>query len=222
VSFRKILILVEGQTEESFVKSVLAASMPEGLYLQPVIVATKRVNSGGKFKGGVPGYPKVRGEVMRLLADSSAVAVTTMLDYYALPDSFPGRSQPLGITACAKVSHVEAAWFADIGDERFRAYLSLHEFEALLFSETATIADAFAKPELALGLANIRSSFPTPEEINDGPETAPSARLETLYPRYNKPLFGTLVAQRIGIEKMVKECPHFAGWVGFLKSLGSG
>lgn len=219
MSFRKAFILVEGQTEETFVKEVLSEFMPEGLFLQPVIIATKRVNSGGKFKGGVPSYPKVRNEVQHLLADSSAVGVTTMLDYYALPPSFPGRAQPQGQTSTELVRSVESAWEADINSLRFRAYLSLHEFEALLFSEPAAIAQGFAKPELESDLAAIRSQFSTPEEINDHPETAPSARLEKLYPRYSKPFFGTLIARRIGIEAMMAECPHFADWVSFLRTL---
>lgn len=219
MSSRKVFILVEGQTEESFVKNVLADVMPPGVFLQPVIVATKRVNSGGKFKGGVPSYARVRGEVLRLLGDSSAVMVTTMLDYYALPASFPGRAQPVGNTAEQKVRSVEAAWEADLSSPRFRAYLSVHEFEALLFSEPTAIAEGFARPELAADLAGIRAAFTTPEEINDHPDTAPSARLEALYPRYSKPFFGTLIARRIGIAAMEAQCPHFAGWVGFLKSL---
>ena len=219
MSFRKAFVLVEGQTEESFVKNVLLESMPEGLFLQPVVVATKRVNSGGKFKGGVPRYLKVRNEVLRLLGDTSAVMVTTMLDYYALPASFPGKEHPGGGTAAEKVLNVETAWTDDIGSPRFRAYLSLHEFEALLFAQPEAIAEGFAKPELAVSLTLIRNSFSTPEEINDRPETAPSARLEALYPRYSKPFFGTLIAQRIGIERMIAECPHFAGWVNFLTTL---
>lgn len=219
MSLRKVFVLVEGQTEESFVKNVLPGAMPPDLFLQPVIVATKRVNSGGKFKGGVPSYAKVRGEVLRLLGDSSALMITTMLDYYALPLSFPGRAHPIGARAAQKVQSVEAAWNADIDCARFRAYLSLHEFEALLFSQPAAIAEGFARPELAAQLDGIRALFTTPEDINDHPDTAPSARLESLYPRYSKPFFGTLIARRIGIEAMVAECPHFAGWVGFLKSL---
>lgn len=219
MSFRKAFILVEGQTEETFAKEVLSEFMPEGLFLQPVIVATKRVNSGGKFKGGVPSYPKVRSEVLRLLADTSAVGITTMLDYYALPPSFPGRAQPRGPTSTERVQSVETAWEADINNPRFHAYLSLHEFEALLFSEPAAIAQGFAKPKLKPTLASIRSQFSTPEEINDHPQTAPSARLETLYPRYSKPFFGTLIARRIGIVSMMNECPHFAEWVNYLRSL---
>lgn len=219
MSFRKVFILVEGQTEESFIKNLLSDFMPNELFLQPVVVATKRVNSGGKFKGGVPSYTKIRGEVMRLLRDSSACMVTTMLDYYALPTSFPGRAKPIGVSSEDRVRFVEDAWTADIGSPRFRAYLSLHEFEALLFSDPQAIADGFAKKELFPQLYTIRESFATPEEINDRPETAPSARLEALYPRYSKPFFGTLIARRIGLETMISECPHFARWVDFLRNM---
>lgn len=219
MSFRKALILVEGQTEESFVKNLLSNFMPEGLLLQPVVVATKRVKSGGKFKGGVPSYPKVKGDVLRLLGDSSAVMVTSMLDYYALPTSFPGRATPSGATAEERVCFVENAWSTDTGNPRFRPYLSLHEFEALLFSNPNAIADGFAKPELGSQLSSIRASFVTPEEINDHSETAPSARLEALFPRYSKPFFGTLIARRIGLDTMVSQCPHFRRWVNFLREL---
>lgn len=218
MSWRKAFVLVEGQTEERFVKDVLQPEMPVGLFLQPVIIATKRVFSGGKFKGGVPGYPKVRTEVMRLLHDSSAIGVTTMLDYYALPSSFPGRSNPVGVTPAAKVRNVEAVWDADINDKRFSCYLSLHEFEALLFCDPDEIAGGFARPELASQLHTIRGSFASPEDINDDPATAPSARLEKLYPRYSKPFFGSLIAGRIGIGRMCAECAHFAEWVDRLKS----
>jgi len=219
MSWRKAFILVEGQTEERFVKDVLQPEMPRDLFLQPVIVATKRVFSGGKFKGGVPGYTKVRAEIMRLLHDSSAIAVTTMLDYYALPSSFPGRSNPIGATPSAKVGNVEAVWNADINNARFSSYLSLHEFEALLFCDPDEIAGGFAKPDLATQLHAIRGSFATPEDINDHPDTAPSARLQTLYPRYSKPFFGSLIAGRIGIDRMSAECAHFADWVSRVKAL---
>jgi hypothetical protein len=219
MSWRKVFVLVEGQTEERFVKDVLQPRMPGDLHLQPVIVATKRVFAGGKFKGGVPGYPKVRAEVMRLLQDTSAIAVTTMLDYYGLPRTFPGRSNPVGATPSARVLHVQGAWDADIHDARFFSYLSLHEFEALLFCDPDEIATGFARPVLAPQLHAIRNGFATPEEINDHPQTAPSARLSELYPRYSKPFFGALIAGRIGIDRMCGECAHFAQWVNALRAL---
>jgi hypothetical protein len=219
VNWRKVYVLVEGQTEEGFVKNILRQEMPEGLYLQPVIVATKRVNTGGKFKGGVPSYPKVREEVMRLLRDSGAKMVTTMLDFYALPTTFPGRADPQGSNAQARVLFVEENWDSDISNPRFKAYLSLHEFEALLFCRPEEIAESFTKPTILSALRQIRNNFPTREEINDDPATAPSARLQNLFPRYSKPFFGSLIASRIGVNLMLQNCKHFATWVSFLRSL---
>lgn len=219
MNWRKVYVLVEGQTEESFVKNILRQKVPEGLYLQPVIVATKRVNTGGKFKGGVPSYPKVRDELMRLLRDSSAKMVTTMLDFYGLPTTFPGRADPEGSNAQDRVRFVEESWDSDISNRRFKAYLSLHEFEALLFSQPEKIAESFTQPTSLSALRQIRNNFPTPEEINDDPATAPSARLQNLYPRYSKPFFGSLIASRIGVDPMLLNCKHFAAWVSFLRSL---
>jgi len=217
---RKILVLAEGQTEEKFIKEVLNPHLdPKRVFLQPVIVATKRVNSGGKFKGGVPGYEKVRGEVLRLLADSSSLIVTTMLDYYGLPESFPGRGSPSGRTSLEKVCSVEAAWSRDIGDPRFRPYLSLHEFEALLFVDPGEIARGFSRNELLNDLQIIRNAFATPEDINDHPETAPSKRLQNLFPRYSKPFFGSLISLRIGLDSMRRECRHFGVWLQMLEGV---
>ena len=220
MTVRKILVLAEGPTEERFIKEVLNGFFqPKGLFLQPVIVATKRVNAGGKFKGGVPSYEKVRKEVIRLLADSSAILVTTMLDFYGLPETFPGRASPQGHTSIEKVRFVERAWSEEIGQSRFSPYLSLHEFEALLFVSPKEIAQGFSRPELLQDLQRIRDGFSTPEDINDNPETAPSVRLQKLFARYSKPFFGALISQRIGLVSIRAECEHFDQWMQTLETL---
>lgn len=90
---RRALVLVEGQTEEAFVGSVLYPHfLVLGLALRPVVISTKRVKAGGKFKGGITSSQQVCREVRFLLNDSGAAAVTTMLDLYGLPDDFPGQS----------------------------------------------------------------------------------------------------------------------------------
>ncbi|MEW6713144.1 MAG: DUF4276 family protein, partial [Candidatus Riflebacteria bacterium] len=59
----------------------------------------------------------------------------------------------------------------------------------------------------------IRSSFETPEHINDSTETAPSKRLEKLIPQYEKVSDGTILSEKIGLEQMIFECRHFAAWI---------
>ena len=218
----KVLMLVEGQTEEAFVKNLLAAHLKNhGVLVIPVIVATKRLLTGDKMRGGYVPYPRLRSEILRLLNDSSAVCVTTMLDYYGLAPEFPGRESPTGKTALEKVTSVEGAWAADIDSQRFIPYLALHEFEAMLFTVPTEIANSFGQPALQSSLQNIRASFKTPEEINDHEETAPSKRLWKLFPGYNKPFYGELIAERIGIERIRGECHHFASWLAKLELLGA-
>src|SRR5260370_18972772 len=106
----------------------------------------------------------------------------------------------------------------DIGSPRFTAYLSLHEFEALLFSDPAKIAEALelgARP--GTKLARIRNSFPTPEHIDDDPNTAPSKRLLDVYPSYVKTVDGIRILNDIGLETVRQECPHFNDWLTLLE-----
>jgi hypothetical protein len=216
----KVLILVEGQTEETFVKRILDPHLSSlDVLVVPTIIATKRIKSGPNFKGGVPPYERVRRDIQRLLGDTSAALVTTMLDYYGLPKSFPARSSVSGSIALQRVQYVEAALAADIAHERFLPYYSLHEFEALLFASTSAIAHTFAIPSMVSKLDAIRAAFPSPEDINDDPATAPSARLESLFPSYSKPFYGSLIASRIGLQQMRDECAHFNEWLSKLESL---
>ncbi len=218
----KVLILVEGQTEEAFVKNVLAMHLRKhGVAVVPVIVATKRLLTGDKKRGGYVPYPRLRAEILRLLNDSSAACVTSMLDYYGLAPEFPGRAAPVGSTALEKVASVEQACAADIDSQRFLPYLAMHEFEAMLFTVPAEIATGFGQPALYSTLQIIRASFPTPEDINDHEDTAPSKRLGELFPGYNKPFYGELIVERIGIERIRSECTHFSAWLTKLESFGT-
>lgn len=217
----KLLILVEGQTEEAFIKNLLAPHLvSRNVIAIPVIVATKRLLTGDKRRGGYVPYSRLRAEILRLLNDSSATCVTTMLDYYGLAPEFPGRETPKGKTAMEKVAFVEQAWAADINHQRFLPYLALHEFEAMLFTDPAIIANSFGQPAFQTHLQNIRTSFPSPEDINDHEETAPSKRLGRIFPGYNKPFYGELIAERIGIERIRVDCAHFANWLTKLESIG--
>jgi hypothetical protein len=103
---------------------------------------------------------------------------------------------------------------------RFSPYIQMHEFEALLFSQPAMICAVLRSPESEKDVQAIRASFGNPEEINDNYETTPSRCLLKVFADYQKRLHGLIAAQRIGIDAMRRECPHFAGWVGMLESLG--
>jgi len=216
-------ILVEGHTEESFVNRLLGPHLTGyGLHLTPVLIATGRTKAGRHFKGGVTSYGKLRRDLRRLLLDSSVAAVTTMIDFYGLPRDFPGRSS-LPKTSCwDRAEHLERALLNDLDeDPRFIPYLSLHEFEALLFVAPSELGGVVRGGNALLReLERVTVGFSSPEEINDGRETHPSARVTDLAPTYRKALHGPLAAGRIGLEKMRQSCPHFDGWVSRLEALG--
>ncbi len=70
---KRVLISVEGQTEETFVREVLARRLWElQIDLTPIIIATKRMKQGKKFKGGLTTYDHARNDINLLLQDTNA------------------------------------------------------------------------------------------------------------------------------------------------------
>lgn len=220
---KKVLILVEGATEEAFVNYALSPHLVQyNVFPEPIILRTKP--SGGSeppFKGGYTSWAKIKKFLLNLLGDSSTNLVTTMLDYYARPDDVPGNDTlPTG-SCWARVKHLEDSCQQDLSHRRFLSYFSLHEFEALLFSAPGQIAQRFPLPDLGQELTAVKAQCNSPEEINDSPATSPAKRIEKIYPQYRKSLDGPIIAQKIGLELIRKECPHFNDWLTKLETLGS-
>jgi len=159
--------------------------------------------------------------VRLVLRGSSAVCVSTLVDYYGLSDEFPGRKDPRGATARERVKHVESTMRDDISDGRYRPFLLLHEFEALLFVRPGEVARVIQLPQSEAKLLEIRSEFPdSPEDIDDSPVTAPSKRIASVCGNaYRKAVHGPVIAARIGLEAMRQECPHFHSWLQMLECL---
>lgn len=214
---KKILISVEGYTEEQFITRILQPNF-QHCYLQPVILTTRRDRSGKTHKGGIVSYAKIEQEIRRLLNDTSAAAVTTMYDYYGLPNDFPGKaSLKPGLHASQKVSHLEDAFAQSIGDPRFIPYLSLHEFEALLLSDLALIQTYLSSKSVSGAQHLQRLAFLPPEEVNEG--NPPSYHLKTVWDSYQKVADGISLAEQIGIHTMLGKCLHFKEWVDKLQRI---
>lgn len=219
---KRVHILVEGQTEETFVRELLQKHFWSiNINLTPIIISNKKVKSGQKFKGGVTSYERTKNELKKLFEDTSVVAITTMIDYYGLPNDFPGyQTIPRNSSCYEKVSYLTEEFQKDISNSRFYPFLTLHEFEALLFVDPGKIARRFpSHSNIDAQLSKICSSFSSPEEINNGNETHPSARIQALIDNYEKVSDGIIIAQRIGLEKIRSECSHFNQWLGKLESL---
>ncbi len=150
-----------------------------------------------------------------------------MIDYYGLGPGFPGLPVPPHLNTIETVTRIEHAVKDDIcrklpdfrPDVRLIPYLSLHEYEGLLFSDPEALARSIGKPQFAKRFREIRNAFQTPEDINDDPQTAPSKRVIQVYPGYRKVIEGTLAARAVGIRRMCQECPHFGDWLDRLAAL---
>jgi hypothetical protein len=222
----RLLVHVEGQTEESFVNEVLRNHLVAKGYhsVDARIVGNARLR---ERRGGIRPWDSVRKDIVNhLRADQTCIA-TTMVDYYGLPEAWPGRarSKTLGSIeekALCVEDAVRDDVVAEIGSsfdsDRLVPFVVMHEFEALLFSNCASFSRGISRPDLESSFRKIRDDFATPEEINDSPMTAPSKRVEALVPGYQKPLLGILAALEIGLSRIREECPHFDGWLRQLES----
>lgn len=225
----RLLVHVEGQTEETFVNELLAPHLAARGYstVSARLLGTARLRSR---RGGIIAWSSVRRDIIRHLRTDAGCVSTTMVDYYGMPKvapgGWPGRAQATVLPFAAKAASVEDALLQDVRDasgadvaRRFVPFVTMHEFEGLLFSNCAAFGSGIGRPDLTAGLQAIRDGFASPEEINDSPVTAPSKRVEALVPGYQKDFLGNLAALEIGLDAIQQECPHFREWLVRLEAL---
>jgi hypothetical protein len=225
----RLLVHVEGQTEESFVNEVLRNHLLSVGYqlVSARIVGNARLR---QRRGGIRSWPTVRKDIINHLRQDAGCVATTMVDFYAMPQqgdgAWPGRASATGIGSALKASCVETALAADLSNavgpdfnpNRFVPFVVMHEFEGLLFSDCKAFCQGIGRQDLESKFQQIRNEFNTPEDINDSPITCPSMRVKNLVPGYEKPLYGTLAALEVGLSRIRGQCPHFDDW---LRQLGS-
>ncbi|MCI5147601.1 MAG: DUF4276 family protein, partial [Candidatus Electrothrix sp. AR3] len=218
----------EGQTEQTFVRDILAQEMAcNGMYLYPVVIGTPG------HKGGDIRFSRAKKDIGNLLKQRDNIFVSTMFDYFRIDTDWPGKSEVSQkiqngetLTATEKAEILENATHDDKivqifskydARKRFIPYIEMHEFEALLFSDTDILAE---KTGISRGeLVSITELYNNPEEINDDPAKAPSKRLESLLDGYRKVAMGKIIAEAIGIQTVRQQCPHFNQWIIKLESL---
>jgi hypothetical protein len=217
---KRVLIYVEGQTEETFINRIINPHINNvGVLMIPIIAATKTVAGRPFYKGGYISYAKTKREIKRLLGDSNAAAVTTMFDYFSLPGDFPGKGDIPGGNCYDRVKNVENKFYRDIDNRRFIPYLNLHEFEALVLASPEHIAEVFPVKNILSAIQNVTENVKSPEEINEGQDTHPSARLISMIPNYRKVLHGFIIAKGIGLRTIREKCPHFNEWLTKIEEL---
>jgi hypothetical protein len=227
---KRLLVHVEGQTEETFVNELLSPHLL-GFGYEKVAARLMGNARQRQQRGGISGWATVRRDLTNHLKEDAGSVGAVMVDYYALPSGggspWPGRAAASTLAFDQKAPSVNTAIAADVAavmgngfnNARFVPYVMMHEFEGLLFSDCTAFANGVGNPSLAPAFQAVRDAFPTPEHINDSPITAPSKRVSAIVSGYDKPLFGTLAALEIGLDKMRSECRHLDEWLTKLEAI---
>lgn len=215
---KRVYIICEGQTEESFVNQLLLPYFIQ----QNILVQAPLIGKPG-HKGGNVNLPRLLTDLGKILNADRSAYCTTLFDYYGLASDFPGKAeadQQNDLVKKNEVIHtalhkaVEDKLGAEVAS-RFIPYIQMYEFEALLFSDPELMEDKLK----AKGFVAIRESFDSPEHINNSPQTAPSKRILTLHSTYNKVLNGSILAQNITLDIIRKECLLFDAWLSKINNL---
>lgn len=221
----EVIVIAEGPTEEQFIKRLVAPALRQlQIFVKPQMLKTSQDACGGAVN-----FDRLKFNARNTLRQKPDAVLTTLLDLYGLDTSFPGFAQAKAKPDLDnRVAHLKAALHEALVEhvgcrpDRFIAHIQPYEFEGLLFSDPAALAQTEPGWQMSLQkLAAVRAAFPTPEHINDSIETKPSRRLEQLLqPGYKKTRHGPLAAEKVTLAAMERECQHFRTWMECLRALG--
>lgn len=218
MSLRQIAVVVEGQTEETFISQVLNPYLGDGVHLQPIITHTKRVASGAAFRGG-GGWRGYRDRLQRLVHERQWHLVTTMIDFYAYPSDAPGHDchgpGPHRPRSCVRVR--EGAMRDDIPGT-WLPFVMLHEFETLIIAAGATMPSVLGDVTAPRAFTGIISAAGEAELVNDGRDTSPSKRVREIVPRYRKAQDSVDILLSCDLAAVLAACPGFAAWIRQLRA----
>lgn len=218
---KRLYVLVEGKTEEAIAKGLLREHLwQHGIESTFIPVETRRDADGRKHAGGgtwskwLPHF-----NVLKREHRGSDVRFSSWFDLYGLPRDFPGLVRHEGDKDTVRRAESLEACMADaIDDWRFLPYLQRHEVEALVLASLDALEDLL-DPVDHPSLEALRKELGTlaPEDVNDGPTTAPSRRLASHIAGYRKTLHGPLAVEGRGLSRVRMACPRFDTWVGQLE-----
>lgn len=216
-----VTVLCEGQTEQKFIKEVLAPYLwSKEIYMTPIVIS-KKGEKGGDVK-----FQRVQNDIAASLRQPNVSIVTTFVDYYGLKE-WPGKDTvPHNSTPPQIAEHLNNAakeiicrTYGDLNPQnRFIPFMAVHEFEALLFSDSQVLGEALNIDRTDID--QVLSACGSPEHINNSPQTAPAKRLLSWTNQtYKKTTDGIAIAKEIGIDRMREKCPLFHAWLLHIEEL---
>lgn len=209
----RLIFIVEGDAEQHFINRHLVDYLSKkfpgmGMHAQK-ITTNRQLNK----KGGNVSYVLFQNELRRTAAQGN-VMITTMLDFFRIPNDFPGYSTDVR-TIDVMESNIRTDCSAIIAPQFFLPYIQKHEFEALLFANLSGFSNILDAKGLNQ-VTKIVKDCGSPEDIDGGPDTAPSKRLESIFD-YKKVADSLLVMSDVSIDQLRCSCPRFDEWVGRLE-----
>lgn len=217
----EIVALVEGKTEQIFIRNILGPYLAERqIYMTPIVVS-KPGQKGGDIK-----FSRVKNDIELHLKQRSNTFLTLFVDYYGMKSDWPGhveaKRHPTPAGKARIINHrtkdrVNSLFANQNSDKRFIPYVAMHEFEAMLFSDPRILAEQLRIPQSRVD--PILEECNEPENIDDSPQTAPSKRLEHLSSRFKKTTTGIAVLEATGLAKTRARCPIFNKWLTDIESL---
>ena len=224
-----VIVLCEGQTEREFCRSVVRPYIAN----QGVALAGTLVGKPQRKRGGIRPWQVYRSELIRLAKERDGRILSVLVDYYAMPNCWPGRAKANSKPIDERGHYVELELrkeLADVLGEQFIPCVQHHEFETLLFvnPELSALSIAVAggtlsPKDVAAQMVEIRESFDDKiERINDSPQTAPSKRILELVPGYDKVAFGVTATTDVGVDELRSGCPWLDRWLTQIEELGEG
>lgn len=214
-NYIQIVVIVEGKTEEIFIKSILAPYLAQkNIFMTPIII------SKPGQKGGDVSFKRAIKDIKLHMKQRNDTYVSLFVDYYGIKNDWPGLGSAKSKTIPVEIAKVlndatQKAIDSRLGDydfsRRFVPNITVHEFESLLFSDAKELAEKLGVDKKDVDAILKRCG--EPEKINNSSLTAPSKRLDKLYDRYKKTSTGITIANAIGIVKMREKCPVFDNWL---------
>ena len=218
----EVIAIVEGKPEQVFIESILQPYLSQ----KQIYISATQVSKSGQ-KGGDVKFSRVQKDLAMHLKQRSDTYVTTFVDYYGVKewqaiDTLASNLTPTQISESvnnATKQKVVELFAKQQAEKRFIPYMAIHEFEALLFSDTAILADELGIEQCDIDKVLIQCG--EPEAVNNSPQTAPSKRLDawSRYNKFPKTTTGISLAKQIGIPKMREQCPVFNTWLNSLEEI---
>lgn len=222
---KTVIVVVEGQTEEGFLRDVVYEHF---LKLNIKIVPQPwTTNKKVGATGGGQSFDLIENHIRRLIAqhrNNSDIFVSTMIDLYAFPKQgktiYTPEIEKLngGLNKCKEL---EKKLGERINFYRFIPYVQLHEFETFILVQPDALLSYYPDKQREVEEIKLNIAGFEPEEINHTPEGAPSKRIIKAIPIYKKQktTAGVQVTKKIGLNTLKSMCPHFNDWISRIEKI---